>query len=543
VQQATTVWECYDLRTGKIYWDQTGINQIPTLISYGSSNPSVPGATAGETTSISLVYLASGRLVTYDPYTGAVTLNISIPVTTGTLYADPFVLSVQTLGTGATTTYRLINWTITGTSTNFTTRIMGNVSYPFSSIGTADYESMIAVNTASISSTATGVAIGQIVMGASLTTGQLLWNVTTDTTGLVTIFNSLSICADHGKFASRMSDGYIYCWDLHTGSIAWKTAMPSPWGEFGVYDVYSAYGLLYSNAYDGIRAINWTNGNIEWTFEAPAPPFETPYTNPNGSSVYSFSAPGYVADGKIYTFNCEHTPTEPLTRGWHLYCINATAGTQIWNITFMSLGQNGPGARGFQGAIADGYLAYINEYDGFMYVFGKGQSATTVSAPSTSITQGQSVVISGTVLDQSPAQPGTPCVSKDSMGEWMAYQQMQHAIPANVKGVPVLIDAVDPNGNSVHIATVTSDMSGTFGYTWTPDVPGQYKITATFVGDDSYGSSWAQTYASVVQAPAATPTATSTPITMPPFEIYFAVSTIAIIIAIVLVGFIFRKRP
>jgi hypothetical protein len=209
----------------------------------------------------------------------------------------------------------------------------------------------------------------------------------------------------------------------------------------------------------------------------------------------------------------------------------------------MSLGQNGPGARGFQGAIADGYLAYINEYDGFMYVFGKGQSATTVSAPSTSITQGQSVVISGTVLDQSPAQPGTPCVSKESMGEWMAYKQMQHAVPANVKGVPVSIDAVDPNGNSVHIATVTSDMSGTFGYTWTPDVPGQYTVTATFAGDDSYGSSWAQTYASVVQAPAATPTATATPITMPPFEIYFAGSTIAIIIAIVLVGYFFRKRP
>ena len=141
------------------------------------------------------------------------------------------------------------------------------------------------------------------------------------------------------------------------------------------------------------------------------------------------------------------------------------------------------------GAVADGYLTANNEYDGYTYVFGKGKSATTVSAPQTQITAGQSVIISGTVLDQSPAQPGTPCVSKDSMGEWMAYLHMQHSVPANVIGVPVLIDAVDPNGNFVPIATVTSDMSGTFGYTWTPTIPGQYKITATFMGDDSYGGS------------------------------------------------------
>jgi len=551
VNEPTTVWECFDLQTGQVYWDQTGITQPPTYISYGSSAPSVPGATSGETTAITLVYIGSGRLIEYDAFTGAASVNVSIPVTTGTLYADPWVLSIQTVGTGATTQYRLINWTVTGTSTNFATRVNTNVSYPFSTIGTADYESLIAVNTASITPAATGTAQGQILMGTSLVTGQLLWNVSTSTSASEIFFASLTFVADHGKFAARMDDGYIEAWDLQTGAVAWKTLMPTPWGEFGVYDVYSAYGLLYSNAYDGVRAINWTNGKIEWTFQASALPFETPYTNSTGSDVYSFSAPGYVADGKIYTFKCEHTPSEPLTRGWRLYCINATTGTNIWNITFMSLGQNGPGARGFQGAIAGGYLAYINEYDGYLYVFGIGQSSTTVSVPQTAITEGTPVIISGTVLDQSPAQPGTPCISDDSIGTYMEYLHMQQPIDGlfhntTVTGVPVSIDAVDPNGNSIHIGSTTSDLSGTYSYTWTPTLAGNYKIYAIFAGSGSYGSSNAETAAHVVNPPTttSTPTQTTQTIAATPTDImtYTVGAAVAIIIAIAIATVLLLRK-
>lgn len=137
-----------------------------------------------------------------------------------------------------------------------------------------------------------------------------------------------------------------------------------------------------------------------------------------------------------------------------------------------------------------------------MYVFGKGESTTTVSVPQTQITTNESVIISGTVLDQSPGQPGKAAVSAESMSEWMNYLHTQGPIPMNVKGVPVSIDAIDPNNNFVNIAKVTSDMSGTFSYVWTPTITGVYKITATFAGDDSYGSSYAQTAAVVVPASA-----------------------------------------
>ncbi len=54
---------------------------------------------------------------------------------------------------------------------------------------------------------------------------------------------------------------------------------------------------------------------------------------------------------------------------------------------------------------------------------------------------------------------------------------MQQAMPSNAKGVEVTLDTVDPNGNFVHIGTVTSDISGKFSYMWTPEVPGKYTVS------------------------------------------------------------------
>jgi len=104
---------------------------------------------------------------------------------------------------------------------------------------------------------------------------------------------------------------------------------------------------------------------------------------------------------------------------------------------------------------------------------------------------GANVLIQGTVLDKSPAQPGTPCVSAGSMRTWMEYLLKGQPIDGiwhneTVIGVPVKLLAIDPNGNTENLGTVTSDMSGKYQLAWSPPVPGTYKITATFAGDDSY---------------------------------------------------------
>ncbi len=490
VVQGTSVWQCYDIRTGEIFWEQTGITQPPTVVSLNQIASAVPGAAAtgmGQGT-FSLIYIGSSRLIKYDAWSGAVQLNVSTaPISSGTYYNDPFVLSVQNLGGGK---YALINWTTAGSDANFTKRILSNVSYPFSSLGTCDFESMIAVSTGSIIPAGAGTAQGQFIMAASLTSGALLWNVTTNH-----IFYSTSTgVADHGKYTVRMLDGIWLCWELSSGDVLWQTEkLPYPWGDFGAYTIASYGGLFYDFSYAGIYAFNWDDGSIAWNFTAPSAPFESPWYPTMGW----FSNSPTIADGKLYYANGEHSPTQPLARGWRLWCFDALLGNVMWNIT----------GGGSPGAVADGYLTYDNRYDGYMYVFGKGESATTVSAPQTAITSGTKVIISGTVMDMSPSQPNTPCVSADTMGPWMEYLFMQTSMPSGT-GVPVSIDAIDPNGNSIHIADVTSDLSGTYSYAWTPDIAGEYKITATFMGDDSYGSSWAETHAVVTQATQTTPTAT-----------------------------------
>jgi hypothetical protein len=80
-----------------------------------------------------------------------------------------------------------------------------------------------------------------------------------------------------------------------------------------------------------------------------------------------------------------------------------------------------------------------------------------------------------------------------------------------------------------------------------PENAGQYTVTATFKGDDSYGSSFATTYASMNEPTAASPTPTTTSLaniaTTTDLMTYITVAAIAIIIAIAIVGvLLLRKR-
>ena len=551
----TSVLECYDLRTGQVYWDLTGIT-APTAINYNSGVEAVPGATSSQTgTSANLVAISGGRLIKYNAFTGASTLNISInPLTTGTIYADPYALTVQTLGAGASTTYRLINWTVAGTATDLTSRIMSNVSWPFSSVGTCDYNAGISVTTLSYSPNATGVATEVYIQAASLTTGNLLWNVSSGVG--FPLFSGSTACADHGKFAVRFDNGHWYCWDLNSGKQVWQSELESmPWGTFGAYNVASAYGLLYDFTYAGLYALDWNTGKIAWHFMAPCTPFESPWY----PSMAFFGAAPQIADGKLYISNGEHSPTTPLARGWNMYCVNATTGQELWNIS----------SRANTGGIADGYLTLDSVYTGYMYILGKGQSATTISAPNIATTVGTTVNIQGTVMDMSPGDQGSfsnptaplnslsepgkvPCVSADSMKTEMEYRYMQFPIDGSYHnvtmiGVPVKLTAIGSDGSVTDIGTVTTNAYyGSYAMAWTPTKADTYTITASFNGDDSYGSSSATT-GIIVNAISAstTPTATTSTIavsTTTDLLMYLIAGIIAIIIAIAIATVLILKK-
>jgi hypothetical protein len=133
------------------------------------------------------------------------------------------------------------------------------------------------------------------------------------------------------------------------------------------------------------------------------------------------------------------------------------------------------------------------------------------------------------------------------MSRWMEYLFQDQVYPADAKGVEVVLQVLDPNGNFYEIGRTTSDINGNFGLQFTPEVPGNYQILAKFAGSASYGSSSASTYMGVSDV---TPTTAPVDNTQPDMVTngnlitYLAVGVIAIIIAIVLVGLlILRKRP
>jgi hypothetical protein len=502
--EPTSVWQCYDLRTGEVYWERTGVS-TPSYVVYNYLLPSVPGA--GQTGraqggSAGLYHLVSigNTLRKYDPWDGS--LDVENPAMSGTLYTEPYVLSVQNLGGGE---YRLINWTIYGDTDNFTERVLNNITFPFNRLGTCDFESMVSVTASSIVAPGMGTSSGTRVVGVSLIDGSVLWNKTTND---ITFSTSTGV-ADHGKYVVRMLDGFWDCWDIKNGNFLWKSEMPPyPWGDFGAYSISSYGGMFFDQSYAGLYAFNWDNGKIVWSFNPGNPGYEAPF-----ASFPWFVRGIHIIDGKFYIANGEHSPTEPLMRGWKLYCLNVTTGDQIWSVT----------AAGDCGAVSEGYLTLDNRYDGYMYVFGKGKSETAVSAPQIAVPRGTAMMITGTVLDMSPGQPGTPCVSADSMTTQMDYLHMQSPIDGiyhneTITGVPVKLTAVSSSGSSTNIGTTTTDgYHGTFGLRWTPTAEGDYKIIASFEGDDSYGSSSASTYVTVGPAPSqGQPQETEEPTTAPP---------------------------
>jgi hypothetical protein len=222
-----------------------------------------------------------------------------------------------------------------------------------------------------------------------------------------------------------------------------------------------------------------------------------------------------------------------------MHCIDAYTGELVWKIKT-------PGAAG---PVSDGYIS-VSCNDGYQYVFGQGKSATTVTTPDTAVSKGSTITIKGTVLDMSPAQPGTPCVSKDSMTTQMEYLHRQMPIAGlwnneTITGVPVTLTAIKSDGNSINIGTVTTEgYYGTFSKAWTPPEEGEYKIVASFEGDESYGSSGAASGLTVGPAPA-TPD-TQQEIVVPDYSMTIAYAAVAIIAAVAIVGialfFALRRR-
>ena len=144
----------------------------------------------------------------------------------------------------------------------------------------------------------------------------------------------------------------------------------------------------------------------------------------------------------------------------------------------------------------------------------------------------------------SPAQKGTAAIGDEYMSKWMEYLHMQQPKPNDAVGVEVLLSVVDSNGNCYQIGTTTSSANGQFRFLWEPEIPGEYQVTATFVGSDSYYGSFAETSLGVTQAVA--PPEQPQPQPAADYTMTMVYLGIAIIAAVAIIGalivLMLRKR-
>jgi outer membrane protein assembly factor BamB len=222
------------------------------------------------------------------------------------------------------------------------------------------------------------------------------------------------------------SDHNIYCLDAEKGNLLWTFQME----EHGAYAPALAYGKVYFCSGDHhIYCLDQLTGRLIWKYKTKGPLSMSPA----------------IADGKVYAGSTDS----------YLYCLDATTGKPIWRY------KTGGELRGFGIAIADGRV-YVPARDGHIYCFGKGPTKILLSVTKQVLELGKSFIFYGKLLDQSPANRGTP-----------------------IAAVPVTLSYKKDN-IWVDIVTIKTAMDGTFEYEWTPTETGLFKIIARFEGNKSF---------------------------------------------------------
>jgi outer membrane protein assembly factor BamB len=340
----------------------------------------------------------------------------------------------------------------------------------------------------------------------------------------------------------------FFGFSMETGKYLWGPTesrgymdlfMGGPSGERGII----AYDKLYLGTVAGaLQCVDVQTGETLWTYEMKQPYTELVWGQNNWPIEF-----GFVSDGKVYLLHSEHSGNSPLPRGAPFVCLNATTGEVIFRVDGLLRAT----VWGGDPMIADSTIVLFNTYDNRIYAVGKGPSATTVSASPKTSMNGDSVLVEGLVTDVSPGTKdsvvaarfpsGVPAVSDESMGEWMKYVYAQFERPTDATGVEVVVSVLDPNNNAYEVGRTTSDGGGFFKLSFTPEVPGEYTVIATFEGSEAYYGSFAKTAINVEDAPAAAPE--PTPVPQAPVEMYLTGSTIAVIVAIaVAVVLLLKKR-
>jgi hypothetical protein len=333
--------------------------------------------------------------------------------------------------------------------------------------------------------------------GFSATDGTSLWNLTL--TYPASTNEQVSLYGVDDFVVLDPTEATFKCYSMLTGNLLWTSPSyaDSPWAT--TWTVYNSQTNDLDNLYlalpDGtISALSLETGKEVWRSTAfPS----TEYTN----NVVPYVTGMVMVGGNIYAYAGYSIGYQinPMPRQAMLVCVNATTGDVTWTL-------NGGVC---PVAAANGYIVGFGQNDGNLYCLGKGQTSTSVVIQNNVVANHATALITGNVLDQSPAAAGTPAVADSSVSEWMDYLHMQNSTllnnPPTPEGVQVTLTALYPDGSTQTIGTTTTDSEGNYAVNFVPEMTGMYTITASFAGTNGYYASDSEAHLSVVAASETTP--------------------------------------
>jgi outer membrane protein assembly factor BamB len=375
----------------------------------------------------------------------------------------------------------------------------------------------------------------QIMAGFDYTTGKFLWKNNATVLNIDVLIEGVATSSSGPHIMRDSATSNNVAYDVKTGKELFRVSTgQDPWGFIPAYSHVYHNGVNFMGSYDGyIYAYDSSSGEKIWQSPYIGQEFETVENN------QPFNGHAIGADGVLYFSSVTTYQMMPRPRFANLVAVNETTGQFIWKlpIDIMPI------------SVTDGYLLGESIDNGILYGIGKGKTQTTVTASPSILSKGNAIMIEGTVTDQSPGNPGVPAVADSDMNEWMDYLYGQNATllntPPKPHGVPVILSVLDANGNTREIGTATTNSEGLYHFQWTPDIEGDYVITARFAGSESYWSSSGQKAIGVTVNP------TSAPIEAPiqsVADMYFVPAiaglfVLVIVVAIVLALLTIRKRP
>jgi hypothetical protein len=541
-QSGTTQWNMYDALNGEYVLSVVNGSALTlrpdangNLIGYFINN------TAGTQTVYPNVNAPSQKVTTTGPHLTCVNMTMAIGQTGGSW--QPARNTVREMKTG-------YMWDL-----NLPNNISGAIIDPALYINAVVGNAVIMTGGMVHAQGAGGETAGWMVYcSVDADSGSLLWlkNLTyADGWKSYLPFTRTSFCYGEGKIFNMNDVNYVIdAIDARTGAKVWTNTFTGDNGaDPNAYDLFSlkpyvANGKLVTAGLGGdLWCHDTSNGNLLWYTNTTKligdPGIETPY---GIWPLWVFNCAGFTKDVAYMPIGHEYNP--PLFHGAQMLAVNLTDGSLIWN-------ELGTYIRST--SIAYNIMFSMNAYDNQIYAFGKGPSQTTIQAPQIGVTTDTPITITGRVTDIAEGSKrhdvaanfpnGIPCVSDASQSKFMEYVYQQQPIPMDTTGVSVTISVIDSNGNYRQIGS-TKTMDGEYAFVWTPDISGTFTVIASFDGSNSYYPSSATSY--FYAGEAATPQPTQQPqsglATTSDVLTYIAAATVAIIVAIAIVGFLVVRK-